>query len=151
MIGAKKQKAGGRTVNPSDDYKLTDLDYLIGDHHLQMIKAALPYLNVPEQRAVSVFVKLQELKKTFELFETEEVASMGICSLEQSEGGRTMRDLLKAIRPYGNPAERDIIDMAQNFMDGQTPMEQLRRFLTPEQQSRFETMQMVITAIQAMA
>ena len=76
---------------------------------------------------------------------------MGICSLEQSEGGRTMRDLLKAIRPYGNPAERDIIDMAQNFMDGQTPMEQLRRFLTPEQQSRFETMQMVITAIQAMA
>ncbi len=151
MIGAKKQKAGGRTVNPSDDYKLTDLDYLIGDHHLQMIKAALPYLNVPEQRAVSVFVKFQELKKTFELFETEEVASMGICSLEQSEGGRTMRDLLKAIRPYGNPAERDIIDMAQNFMDGQTPMEQLRRFLTPEQQSRFETMQMVITAIQAMA
>lgn len=151
MIGAKKQKAGGRTVNPSDDYKLTDLDYLIGDHHLQMIKAALPYLNVPEQRAVSVFVKFQELKKTFELFETEEVASMGICSLEQSKGGRTMRDLLKAIRPYGNPAERDIIDMAQNFMDGQTPMEQLRRFLTPEQQSRFETMQMVITAIQAMA
>ena len=151
MIGAQKQKAGGRTVNPSDDYKLTDLDYLIGDHHLQMIKAALPYLNVPEQRAVSVFVKFQELKKTFELFETEEVASMGICSLEQSEGGRTMRDLLKAIRPYGNPAERDIIDMAQNFMDGQTPMEQLRRFLTPEQQSRFETMQMVITAIQAMA
>ena len=41
--------------------------------------------------------------------------------------------------------------MAQNFMDGQTPMEQLRRFLTPEQQSRFETMQMVISAIQAMA
>ena len=31
-------------MNPSDDYKLTDLDYLIGDHHLQMIKAspALP-------------------------------------------------------------------------------------------------------------
>ena len=27
-------------MNPSDDYKLTDLDYLIGDHHLQMIKAS---------------------------------------------------------------------------------------------------------------
>ena len=138
-------------MNPSDDYKLTDLDYLIGDHHLQMIKAALPYLGVQEQKAISLFVKAQELRKTVELFETEEVASMGICSLESSEGTGSLRDLLKAIRPYGNPMERDMIDMAQNFMDGQTPMDQLRRFLTPEQQSRFETMEMIFTAMQAMA
>lgn len=138
-------------MNPSDDYKLTDLDYLIGDHHLQMIKAALPYLGVPEQRAVSLFVKAQELRKTVELFDTEEVASMGICSLESTERTTSIRDLLKAIRPYGNPTERDMIDMAQTFMDGQTPMDQLRRFLTPEQQSRFETMEMMMTAFQAMA
>ncbi|MGN0372604.1 MAG: hypothetical protein ACI4F3_07300 [Enterocloster sp.] len=138
-------------MNPSDDYKLTDLDYLIGDHHLQMIKAALPCLNVPEQKVLSVFVKAQELRKTLELFETEEVATMGICSLEQPEHKGSVRDLLKAIRPYGNPMEQDLIDMAQTFMDGQTPMEQLRRFLTPEQQSRFETLQMVVTALQAMA
>ena len=138
-------------MNPSDDYKLHDLDYLIGDHHLQMIKAALPYLGVQEQKAISLFVKAQELRKTVELFETEEVASMGICSLESSEGTGSLRDLLKAIRPYGNPMERDMIDMAQNFMDGQTPMDQMRRFLTPEQQSRFETMEMMMTAFQAMS
>ena len=129
-------------MNPSDEYKLTDLDYLVGDHHLQMIKAALPYLNVTEQRAVSLFVKFQELRRTFELFENEEVAAMGICSLEQQKKPASIRDLLKAIRPYGNPEEQDLIDMAQTFMDGQTPMDQLRRFLTPQQQSRFETMQM---------
>ena len=116
-----------------------------------MIKAALPYLGIPEQRAVSLFVKAQELRKTIELFETEEVASMGICSLEKKEQNTSVRDLLKAIRPYGNPSEQDMIDMAQAFMDGQTPMEQLRRFLTPEQQSRFETMQMMMTAFQSMA
>lgn len=127
------------------------MDYLIGDHHLQMIKAALPYLGVQEQKAISLFVKAQELRKTVELFETEEVASMGICSLESSEGTGSLRDLLKAIRPYGNPMERDMIDMAQNFMDGQTPMDQMRRFLTPEQQSRFETMEMMMTAFQAMS
>ena len=99
-------------MNPSDDYKLTDLDYLIGDHHLQMIKASLPYLGVPEQKAISLFVKVQELRKTVELFETEEVASMGICSLERPQGNGSMRDLLKAIRPYGNPMEQDMIDMA---------------------------------------
>ena len=62
-----------------------------------------------------------------------------------------MRDLLKAIRPYGNPMEQDMIDMAETLMEGQTPMDQLRRFLTPEQQSRFETMEMIFTAMQAMA
>lgn len=138
-------------MNPSDDYKLTDLDYLIGDHHLQMIKAALPYLGVPEQKAISLFVKAQELRKTVELFETEEVASMGICSLEGPQGSSSIRDLLKAIRPYGNPMERDMIDMAETFMEGQTPMDQLRRFLSPEQQSRFETMEMIFTAMQAMS
>ena len=135
----------------NSDYKLTDLDYLIGDNHLQMIKAALPFFDVPQQRAVSVFVKFQELKKTFELFETEEVDSMGICSLEQPQSRGSVRDLLKAIRPYANPMEQDLIDMTGAFTEGQTPMEQLRRFLSPEQQSRFETMQMVITALQAMA
>ena len=30
--------------------RLTDLDYLTGDHHLQMMKAALPYMNAPQQR-----------------------------------------------------------------------------------------------------
>lgn len=44
-------------MNPSDDYKLTDLDYLIGDHHLQMIKAALPYLGVPAQKTISLLSK----------------------------------------------------------------------------------------------
>ena len=150
-LKAKKEKGRWKDMNPSDDYKLTDLDYLIGDHHLQMIKAALPYLGVPAQKTISLFVKAQELRKTVELFETEEVASMGICSLESSERTGSVRDLLQAVRPYGNPMEQDMIDMAQTLMEGQTPMEQLRRFLTPEQQSRFETMEMIMTAMQAMS
>ena len=136
-------------ANPSgesSDYKLTDLDYLIGDHHLQMIKAALPFLEVPEQKAVSVFVK-----NTLELFETEEIASMGICSLEEPQSRGSVKELLKAIRPYGTPQEQDLMDLAKAFIEGQTPMEQLRRLLSPEQQARFETLQMMVTAFQAMA
>ena len=141
-------------ANPSgesSDYKLTDLDYLIGDHHLQMIKAALPFLEVPEQKAVSVFVKAQELKNTLELFETEEIASMGICSLEEPQSRGSVKELLKAIRPYGTPQEQDLIDLAKAFIEGQTPMEQLCRLLSPEQQARFETLQMMVTAFQATA
>ena len=76
---------------------------------------------------------------------------MGICSLERPQGNGSLRDLLKAIRPYGNPMEQDMIDMAQTLMEGQTPMEQLCRLLSPEQQARFETLQMMVTAFQAMA
>lgn len=137
-------------MNPSDDYKLTDLDYLIGDHHLQMMKASLPYLNVPEQKALSLLVKFQELRRTVELFNDEGVASMGICSLENQEKPGTVRDMLNAIRPYGNPTEQEMIDLAQTFMDGQTPMEQLLRFMGPEQQSRMENIQLMMQMFQTM-
>ena len=46
------------------ELKLTDLDYAIGDHHLQMLKAALPYMEIPQQRAMSMFVKWNELMRT---------------------------------------------------------------------------------------
>ena len=129
------------SYNEHTDYKLTDLDYLTGDHHLQMMKAALPFLNVPQQRTLSMFVKIQELKNTFQLFEDGQTAAMGICSL---------KELLKTLKPYGNPGEQNLIDAVNALLDGQTPLEQLRHFLTPAQQTRFETLQMVIAALQAM-
>ena len=39
------------------DLKLTDLDYATGDHHLQMMKAALPYLDIRRQRSLSMFIR----------------------------------------------------------------------------------------------
>ena len=45
------------------DLKFTDLDYLIADHHLQMIKAALPYVTVSQQKFFSLLVKSSELMR----------------------------------------------------------------------------------------
>ena len=42
------------------DLKLTDLDYATGDHHLQMMKAALPYLDIRRQRSLSMFIRARE-------------------------------------------------------------------------------------------
>ena len=97
--------------------KLTDFDYLIGDHHLQMVKAALPYVNVPEQRLLSVFVKMRELQKTLSLFQEDQVAAMGICSLEEGQKGSPL-EMMKAIKPYGNTQEQDFIDIVCNFLQG---------------------------------
>ena len=137
-------------MNQTDSYKLTDLDYLIGDHRLQMLKAALPFLSIPQQRALSLAVKFQELRRTYRLFSDEETASLGVCSLDAPPKNGSPKEMLKAIRPYGNPREREVIDMAQNLMDGQTPMEQLMRLLSPEQQSRLQTIQLLMQTLQTM-
>lgn len=95
--------------------KLTDFDYLTGDHHLQMIKAALPYVSVPQQRLLSVLVKIRELQRTMSLFQEEEVAAMGISALPETQKGSAL-DMMEAIKPYGNTQEQDLIDMVCNFI-----------------------------------
>ena len=74
---------GGRMER--EELKFTELDYLIGDHHLQMIKAALPYVQVSQQKFLSLLVKGNELMRTLELFQEGPEGEMGICSVEQDK------------------------------------------------------------------
>ena len=138
-------------MNQTDSYKVTDLDYLVGDHRLQMLKAALPFLSISQQRALSIAIKLQELRRTYSLFSSQGTATMGICSLDSQPKTGSPKEMLNAIRPYGNPREQEVIDITQKLMDGQSPMEQLMRLLSPEQQSRFETIQLLMQTLQGMA
>lgn len=139
--------------------KLTDFDSVTGDHHLQMLKAALPYVDVPQQRFLSIFVKFQELRRTIALFDEEETSVLGICSLEDS-ASRSPLDMLEAIKPYGSPQEQDFLDMLCSLLQGiqigsqyqeaypgrRSSFEQLRAFLPPDQQDRLDTMTMMMQA-----
>lgn len=69
-------------MNKEQGLKLVDLDCLIGNHYLQMMKATLPYIEAPEQRMLSVPVEMSEPQRTIPLFRDEEVAAAGTCSLE---------------------------------------------------------------------
>ena len=51
-----------------NQFKLTDFDYLTADPKLQMLKAAIPYLPVSQQRAVSLLGKIQELHRAQFIF-----------------------------------------------------------------------------------
>lgn len=99
-----------------DDLKLTDLDYLIGDHHLQMIKAALPYVQISQQKYLSLFVKSNELMRTMELFREGPEGEMGICSVEQDKSSPI--EMLNAMKPYGTKQEQDMMDVIINIMQG---------------------------------
>lgn len=177
-------------MNNEQNPQSNDLDSLIGDNHLEMMKAALPYMNVPQQRLISFFVKFNELRRTINLFEEGEVAAMGICSVGENEQSNSPIDMLNTIKPYGSPSEQDYIDLIINFFQGfkmagsfsdsvpsstvpvknagegqnsspppphrqnnplgRMSLDQLKNFMPPEQQSRLETMQLLMNTIQQM-
>jgi hypothetical protein len=95
-----------------------ELDSLIGDNHLQMMKAALPYMNVQEQRYISFFIKFSELRNTINLFQDEEVAAMGICSAGEGQRNTSPLEILNVIKPFASPTELDFIDLMSNFLQG---------------------------------
>lgn len=152
-----------------DDLKLTDLDYLIGDHHLQMIKAALPYVQVSQQKYLSLLVKSNELMRTMELFREGPGGEMGICSIEQDKASPI--EMLNAMKPYGTKQEQDMMDVIINIIQGfqirrnyqdsapssepsggpqpAVMMEKLKSILPPEQQSRLENIQLMMQTMQA--
>lgn len=103
-------------MNDEQDIKMTDLDYLTASPHLQMIKAALPYIQVQEQRFFSLLVKVSELERTMRLFGETEEGMVGICSLEKDEPA-TPLDMLNAMKPYGSPSEQEFIDLIVNFLE----------------------------------
>lgn len=93
--------------------QLTDFDYLMTDPQLQMVKAAIPYFQIPQQRILSMMIKIRELNRARELFEGGEVSAMGINP--DAPGHVSPLEILQAMKPYAGPRERDMIDMMENI------------------------------------
>jgi hypothetical protein len=95
------------------DLRLTDFDYQFADPKLQMVKAAIPYLSVPQQRIFALMVRLQETRRTMDLLSGGEMAAMGIGS--ESPKPHSFLEILQAIKPYAGPREREIIENFENM------------------------------------
>lgn len=136
--------------------ELTDFDSLICDHHLQMLKAAIPYLPAQGQQFLSVYTKSLELSKTISLLRKEDVQSVGICSVSDSKKNTT--DMLNTIKKYCTDSEREMLELFTNFVSAfrmynsykelfpsenneknSNPMDALKTMLTPEQKTMFDT------------
>lgn len=94
------------------------LDTLIQNRPIQMLKAIVPYLYEPQQRIVSMMVRMIELQRTMQLFDAApemQAQELRICSNE-SPTERT-HQILNVLREYCTPQERDQIDMILNLLD----------------------------------
>lgn len=134
--------------------KLTDLDYATASHHLQMLKAAIPYMEVPQQKKFALFIKWNEFKRTMDFFDTNDEGMMSVCSLDSAQTSPV--DMLAAVKPYANQKEQEFIDLLSGILAGRSQlsnvrspmtMEQIISFLPPEQQTRMETLQMFMQTI----
>ncbi len=92
---------------------LTEFDYQLADPNLQMIKAAIPYIPAPQQRVISLLIRIQEMRRTIEMFSGNEVSAMGLHPAGNHTSSPT--EMLQAMKPYAGPRERDFIEMLENI------------------------------------
>lgn len=92
---------------------MESIDSLIQDRHLEMIKAALPYLDNSRQSTMATMVKFMELQRTVALFNTPG-NDIRMCSEEEREEIGPFQ-MLNAIREYCTDTEKEIVDNIMNF------------------------------------
>ena len=90
------------------------IDTLIQDRHLQMLKAALPYVDNTRQKSIAMMVKFMELQRTMALFESPE-NNLRMCSQEEDQSDAPLQ-MLNAIREYCTEKEQEMIDNMMTFV-----------------------------------
>lgn len=94
------------------NHDITSFDSFIQDNQLHILKTALPYINISEQRFLSVYVKLLELKNTIHFYQSDE-ETLSACSLQKKDGN--LFEFLQDIRKYCPPDKQEFIDQMLNF------------------------------------
>lgn len=92
---------------------MTTFDSLLQSQHLQMLKAAIPYLSGNAKTTLSILCKVLELKKTIQMSEDENSA-LRMCSANADDDNSNVVMMLKEIRPFCNAKEQESVDF---FMD----------------------------------
>lgn len=129
-------------------------------HNVEMIKAALPYMNSRTQKSFEILVKADELRNTIQNLDSKELSA---CDVKPNS--IDMETFLLQMRSLSNHRESEVIDNLLHFIKMQKLLGAYRSFmntkpensdnmmdfflsqLTPEQKSNFENMSMMFHAM----
>jgi hypothetical protein len=141
--------------------ELTPFDSLVSDTHLQIMKAAIPYIAIPQQRILSLYVKFLEFSNTYQLVHaTTQEPTLGICSVEAPK--RNASEMLNAVKHYCSDPEKELVDLITNFISAfqiyrsyqdsthdsheperrehsSLPLDAIKGMLSPDQKRIFDT------------
>lgn len=93
---------------------LTVIDQIANRNHLQIIKAAVPYLPRGEQKMISCCVKVMELQNVMRFFSRP---SFQLQSCEAGQDPPPLSDLLDDIRGCCDESDQQLIDQIANLMN----------------------------------
>lgn len=144
---------------------VNDFEHKITTHNMKLIKAALPYIQISEQRFLSIYLKFSEFINTIHFFSSKD-SSLTACE-EQTDSQGNMMEMVTALKAVCDDKERETLDMMLNFLQAmqlyktysefyktssefqqesdENPssqfqnMDMLKAFLSPEQLTMFET------------
>ena len=103
----------GNAMEQETPNNVTPFDSLIQDRHLQMLKAALPYITNSNQKMMALMIKFMELRRTMTLYNGS-TASIQMCSIPEEEP--LPLQMLNAMRKFCTEQEQETIDMLSNYM-----------------------------------
>lgn len=145
----------------SEESSVTDFDNLTFSHPLQLLKAALPYMDAPQQRNLTIGIKMMELRNALSLIQDDNNQLSACC--DNSDENQTV-NMLAQIRQFCSEKEQEWIDLFINFSQAfqlyssyraSTPgsgeekrdiSDILKNMLTPEQQAVFQGYSQMFTA-----
>lgn len=126
---------------------LPAIDQIANGDHLLMMKAAIPYLPQPGQQFMALFTKAAELTNILGYYRS--APDMSACSADMCSASPF--EMLQDIRCFCSHAAQESIDQCVHMFqiinlytalqDTDGDPEMLMSFLSPEQQSVFETCQ----------
>lgn len=112
-------------MNQQETTPMTDLDQMVSDDQIQILKAAIPYVPSSGQRLLSIYSKVRELQNTLTLF-PQQNSDMRICG---SDTEMQPLDILTEIRPFcSGPTQGHIDQIIQMF----AMLQMLELFQDPE-------------------
>lgn len=97
---------------------LPAIDTLIRSRDLQILKAMVPYLQESQQRTISFLIRLIELQKTMQLFDTgAELKAAGFSDRDHDTPPERMKGMLQAMKEFCTPQEQEQIESVIGFFE----------------------------------
>lgn len=141
-------------MDDKEKFLLTEFDVATLSHEMQMLKSFIPFMDMPQQKSMAMFIRVFELIKTMDFYNNMPDPS----PLHRKNHDK--KDVFEEIKQYCPKKDREIFEMMSN-MDNITeyynmfqamnsaPEEKkqsdvLKNFLSPKQQEMYESYQKIL-------
>lgn len=148
FLHINKQNIKDILMEEKETLLLTDFDVSTLSDELQMLKSFLPFVDMPQQRSLALFIRIYELLCTLDFYNNAPSPS------PLYRRSHDKKDIFQEIKNYCPKKDREIFDMMSNMDNisefynmfqtmNQEPGEKkqtdmLKNFLSPKQQELYE-------------